>query len=725
MTSFKKQPFDFKTQYGLGFNPQDDEIVVDFFCGGGGAGTGLEIGLGRAVNVAKNHSPQAISMHTVNHPGAQHFTTDVFEGDPDTECGGKAVGWFHMSPDCTHHSQAAGGQPRKREIRNLSWIGLKWGGKKRPRVISLENVKQILQWGRLIAKRDKATGRVVTLDQVPHPTKKGKTTNRVAAPGEQVPVSNQFLVPDPKQRGRTWRRFVALLEGMGYVVEWKVIKACDFGAPTSRERLFMIARCDGQPIVWPEPTHAKNPVKGQQKWNTAADCIDFSDLGKSIFGRKKDLADATLRRVAKGMKKFVIDSPAPFIVPIANWSGESVQSAGEPLRTITSYPKGGAFSVVSPVIAPATHQGSDRINDPLDPLPTVTCANRGELTLISPVMVGAGGPVYAGHPVAADQPVGTIMTRSHRALASAWIVQAGHGEGSGANKRRSHGVNDICGPVGTVTASGGGQSVSAAVMIQANGGFNTVHAKDIRDPMTTVTNTGSQQQLVTATLVTNTTGHAPTGLDCPVPTVTTGQHHALTTAHLVHLRGNCDARDVGEPLHTISAGGQHHGLVSAFMERAFGGSIGQGLEGPAPTITAGGGGKSSLVSLTLSPEHEAGALRVAAFLISYYGTENVSACDAPAPTITTKDRLALVTVMVQGTPYVIVDICLRMLKPAELYKAQGFPADYIITHGADGNPFTITQQVHMCGNSVSPPPMAALARANDPWQITLQQREAA
>ena len=677
----KKHPFDFKTQYGLGFNPQDDEIVVDFFCGGGGAGTGLEMGLGRTVNVAKNHSPQAISMHIMNHPGAQHFTTDVFEGDPDTECGGKAVGWFHMSPDCTHHSQAAGGQPRKREIRNLSWIGLKWAGMKRPRVISLENVKQILQWGRLIAKRDKATGRVVKLG------------GDVAAPGEVVPVGQQFLIPDPKQRGRTWRRFVALLEGMGYVVEWKVIRACDFGAPTSRERLFMIARCDGQPIVWPEATHAKNPAKGQQKWKTAADCIDFTDLGKSIFGRKKDLAPATLRRVAKGIKKFVIDSAAPFIVPIANWSGESVQSAGEPLRTITSYPKGGAFSVVSPVIAPATHQGSDRINDPLEPLPTVTCANRGELTLISPLMVGAGGPEYSGKPVSVDQPTGTLMTQNHRALASTCIVQAGHGEGSGANKRRSHGVNDICGPVGTVTASGGGQSVSAAVMIQANGGFNTTHAKGMHEPMTTVTNTGSQQQ--------------------------------LAVANLVHLRGNCDARDVNDPLHTVSAGGQHHGLVSAFMERAFGGSVGQGLEEPAPTITAGGGGKSSLVSITLSPEHEAGALRVAAFLISYYGTENISACDAPAPTITTKDRLAMVTVMVKGTPYVIVDICLRMLKPSELYKAQGFPADYIIRHGADGKPFTKTQQVHMCGNSVSPPPMAALARANDPWRITEHQAKAA
>ena len=681
----KKHPFDFKMQYGLGFNPQDDEIVVDFFCGGGGAGTGLEMGLGRAVNVAKNHSAKAISMHSINHPGAKHFTTDVFEGNPDTECGGKAVGWFHMSPDCTHHSQAAGGQPRKREIRNLSWIGLKWAGKKKPRVISLENVKQILQWGRLIAKRDKATGRVIKLG------------GAIAAAGEVVPVDQQFLIPDPKQRGRTWRRFVALLEGMGYVVEWKVIRACDFGAPTSRERLFMIARCDGQPIVWPEPTHAKNPVKGQQKWKTAADCIDFTDLGKSIFGRKKDLAPATLRRVAKGMKKFVIDSAAPFIVPIANWSGEAVQSSVEPLRTITSFPKGGAFSVVSPVIAPATHQGSVRINDPLDPLPTVTCANRGELTLISPTLIQSGYGERPGQDPRVpglDQPLGTVVAGGVKhALASACIVQAGHGEGSGASKRRSHGVNDICGPVGTVTASGGGQSISAAVMIQANGGFNTTHAKDMLGPMTTVTNTGSQQQLV--------------------------------AANLVHLRGNCDARDVNDPLHTVSASGQHHGLVSAFMERAFGGSVGQGLNDPAPTITAGGGGKSSLVSLTLSPEHEAGALRVAAFLISYYGTENISACDSPAPTITTKDRLAMVTVMVRGTPYVIVDICLRMLKPSELYKAQGFPDDYIISHGADGKPFTKTQQVHMCGNSVSPPPMAALARANDPWRAAQQQAVAA
>jgi len=638
MSAFqKKNPLDFKTQYGLGFDPQDDEIVVDFFCGGGGAGTGLEIGLGRPVTVAKNHSPAAISMHTANHPTARHFTTDVFEGDPDEECQGRPVGWFHMSPDCTHHSQAAGGQPRKREIRNLSWIGLKWAGKKKPRVISLENVKQILQWGPLIAKRDKATGRVMKLD------------GAVAAIGEQVPVQQQFLVPDPKRRGITWRRFVHLLEGMGYQVEWRIIKACDFGAPTSRERLFMIARCDGQPIVWPEPTHAKNPAKGQQKWRTAADCIDWSVPSKSIFGRKKELAAATLRRVAKGMKKFVLDNPQPFIVPIANWSGELAQSADEPLRTVTSWPRGGSFAMASPVILPATHQGADRVNNPGDPLPTVTAANRGELMMASPVMVGAGGPVYAGKPVAADQPMGTLMTQSHRALASAHLVKF---------RFNSEGT-PVTEPVPTITSGGNykrpagaahAMGVCTAFIEQANGGFNTTPAKGADEPLTTVTNTGSQQRLVTASLAT--------------------------------LRRNCVGRPVDDLVPTMTAGAEHHALVE----------------------------------YKLSPEHEEGALRVAAFLISYYGTENISACDAPAPTVTTKDRLGLVTVFVKGTPYVIVDICLRMLQPHELYRAQGFPASYIIDKGADGKPFTKTEQVHMCGNSVSPPPMAALARANDPWR---------
>lgn len=647
MSAFQqKNHLDFKTQYGLGFDPQDDEIVVDFFCGGGGAGTGLEMGLGRPVTVAKNHSPAAISMHTANHPAARHFTTDVFEGDPDEECQGRAVGWFHMSPDCTHHSQAAGGQPRKREIRNLSWIGLKWAGKRKPRVISLENVKQILQWGPLIAKRDKATGRVMKLD------------GTVATVGERVPVQQQFLVPDPKRRGITWRRFVHLLEGMGYQVEWRIIKACDFGAPTSRERLFMIARCDGQPIVWPEPTHAKHPGKGQQKWRTAADCIDWSVPSKSIFGRKKDLAAATLRRVAKGMKKFVLDNPQPFIVPIANWSGELAQSADEPLRTVTSWPRGGSFAVASP---------------------TLVQTGYGKRAGQQPRVPGL------------DQPLGTVMAGGVKhALAAAHLVKF----------RFNSDGSPVTDPVPTITSGGNykrpagaahARGVCTAFIEQANGGFNATPARGMDDPMSTVTNTGSQQRLVTAHLATLRNGSTGQKAVDPLGTITAGEHHALVGANLLHLRGNCDARDIDEPLHTVSAGGTHHGLVE----------------------------------YKLSPEHEEGALRVAAFLISYYGTENTSAADAPAPTVTTKDRLGLVTVFVKGTPYVIVDICLRMLQPHELYRAQGFPASYIIDKGADGKPFTKTEQVHMCGNSVSPPPMAALARANDPWRSVESNARAA
>ncbi|MNZ50572.1 C-5 cytosine-specific DNA methylase [compost metagenome] len=517
MSSFqKKNHLDFKTQYGLGFDPQDDEIVVDFVCGGGGAGTGLEMGLGRPVTVAKNHSSAAISMHTANHPAARHFTTDVFDGDPDEECQGRPVGWFHISPDCTHYNQAAGGQPRKREIRNLSWIGLKWAGKKKPRVISLENVKQILQWGPLMAKRDKATGRVMKLD------------GTVAAVGERVPVQQQFLVPDPKRCGITWRRFVHLLEGMGYQVEWRIIKACDFGAPTSRERLFMIARCDGQPIVWPEPTHAKNPAKGQQKWRTAADCIDWNVPSKSIFGRKKELAAATLRRVAKSMKKFVLDNPQPFIVPISNWSGELAQSAHEPLRTMTSWPRGGSFAMASPVILPATHQGTDRVNNPGDPLPTVTAANRGELMIASPVMVGAGGPMYAGKPVAADQLMGTLMTQSHRALASGHLVKF---------RFNSEGAA-ITGPVPTITSGGNYKrpagaahaiGVRTAFIEQATADSTPHQPRAQTSRLTTVTNTGSQQRLVTASLATLRRNCVGRAVDEPVPMMTAATPYSSTS----------------------------------------------------------------------------------------------------------------------------------------------------------------------------------------------------
>ncbi|MBU2739583.1 DNA cytosine methyltransferase [Acidithiobacillus concretivorus] len=544
------------SQFILGIN---EEITVDLFAGGGGMSTSIEQAIGRYVDVAVNHNAEAISMHEANHPQTRHYIGDVFEVDPRAASDGRAVGLLHLSPDCTHHSQASGGQPRDRKTRALSWVGKRWAGQVKPRVITLENVKQILQWGPLVAKRDKTTGRVLKLD------------GTVAEPGEVVPLRQQYLVPDKKKIGRTWQAFVSQLRDMGYAVEWKILCAADFGAPTTRERLFMVARCDGEPICWPEPTHTKVKTKGKKLWRSAAECIDWSIPCPSIFEREKPLAEATLRRIARGLKKYVLDSADPFIVPIAHYNGrDACQSAQEPLRTVTAYPKGGTFAVASPV-----------------------------------------------------------------------LVQTGYGERAGQAPRSL----DLDAPLGTVVAG--------------------------------------------------------------------GTKHALVSAYLAHLRGHCDARDVEDPLMTISAGGQHHGVVSAFLSRQFGASIGHGADTPLGTVTAGGGGKSAVVECALSPNDEAAALRVAAFLVRYYGEGGqLGNLHDPMATITTKDRLALVTVHVEGTPYVIVDMGLRMLQPRELYRAQGFPDTYIIEHGHDGRKFSKSAQVRMCGNSVSPPPAVALIRAN-------------
>lgn len=705
------------------------EIIVDLFAGGGGVSEGVEEALGFPPHVAVNHNDHALSMHRVNHPFTRHHIADVFEICPKGVVAfhRRPVGALHLSPDCTHHSQASGGQPRDRKIRALSWVAVRWAGQVKPRVITLENVKQILKWGPLIAKRDEATGRVIKLitETV---NGKDKTRQVVADPGERVPLQQQFLVPDPKRIGKTWNRFVRTLEAMGYQVETRKIVAADLGAGTTRERLYMIARCDGQPIVWPEPTRAKNPAKGQQRWKPAADCIDWSIHCPSIFGRKKPLALATMKRIAKGMKRYVLDSADPFIVPIAHYNGsEPVHSVREPLRTVTAFPKGGSFAVAAPTIVPATHQGDHRVHDPKDPLPTITGAHRGELMAVMPYMVQAGHgegtqekPRHSHGIKDIMDPLGTIVASGGgHAIAAATLVQTGYGEREGQSAR----CLDIEKPLGTVVAGGGkhalasahlvkfrGDSIgtsiddpvptitsgagakrpagaahalglSTAYLMQANGGFNTTPGHDVREPMSTITNSGSQQQVVTAFLSSYYTDDSNRcrSPESPVSTITTANRVGVVAAHLAHLRGNCDARDLDDPLQTVSAAGQHHAVVE----------------------------------YRLSPEDEAGALRVAAFLMEYYSEGGQwSDLRDPINTITTKDRLALVTVTIKGTPYVIVDIGLRMLTPRELYRAQGFREDYIIDHGHDGRKFTKDQQVRMVGNSVPPDVIAAIYRAN-------------
>ncbi|MEN2387978.1 DNA cytosine methyltransferase [Comamonas sp. A7-5] len=575
------------------------KLVIDLFAGGGGASTGIEQAIGRPVDDAINHDADAIGMHTINHPQTRHHRADIREVCPRTVTGGRPVGLLHASPDCTHHSQALGGQPRSTEIRSLAWIVIRWAGVTRPDVITLENVEQMLHWSRLIAKRDPATGRVITLDKITDVN--GKTTYRVADPGERVPRRNQFLVPDKNQLGKTWDRFVQSLRDLGYKVEWRVICNADLGSHSTRTRLYMIARCDGLPIIWPEKTHAKKPVGKLKPHMPAADCIDWSIPGASIFGRKKDLAEATMRRIAHGMQKYVIGSKDPFIAPAAAHAA-----------FITKF-----------------NTGSVGV-DLREPVPTVTAGGNPvrpgtgtTIGLIAASLVQMGyGEREGQEPRALDlrQALGTVVAGGNKfATASAYLVQAGHGEGSGNTKRRSHGANDIRGPIGTITASGGGQSLATAFMVQANGGFNTTPARDLREGMSTVTTSGSQQQLITA----------------------------------------------------------------------------------------------KLEQQTLSPEHEAGALRCAAFLMRYHGSGGQwSDLREPVTTITTRDRLALVTVWLKGEPWVIVDITLRMLVPRELYNAQDFPPNYIIDRTAAGKPLTKTAQVRMAGNSVSPLPMRLIVAAN-------------
>lgn len=254
------------------------ELLVDLFAGGGGASTGIELATGRYVDIAINHDPAAIAMHKVNHPNTKHYLENVWEVDPREATQGRPVGLMWASPDCKHFSKAKGGKPVDKNIRGLAWVIVKWAKLVRPKVIIMENVEEFKTWGPLIDN-----------------------------------------MPDPKRKGETFGQFVKALKRFGYKVDWRELRACDYGAPTIRKRLFLIARCDGEKIVWPEPTHGDPDtleVKAGllEPWHTAADIIDWTLDCPSIFERKRPLAENTMRRIAKGIQKFVIENPNPFIV---------------------------------------------------------------------------------------------------------------------------------------------------------------------------------------------------------------------------------------------------------------------------------------------------------------------------------------------------------------------------------------------------------------------------
>ena len=500
--------------------PLADEMVIDLFAGGGGASTGIEQAIGRPVDIAVNHAPDAVSLHQANHPQTLHYVSDVFEVEPLAVTQGRPVGLLWASPDCKHFSKAKGGKPVSKRVRGLAWVVVKWAKLVRPRIICLENVEEFQTWGPL------------------------------AADGR----------PCPNRKGSTFARWKAQLVALGYVVEHRELRACDYGAPTIRKRLFLVARCDGQPIVWPTPTHAAKPAKGSglKPWRTAAECIDWTIPCPSIFERQRPLADATLRRIAHGVMRYVVDAAQPYIVRI-----------------------------------------------------------------------GQTGHGDAGKVRGIHEPVSTVTTKAEHLLCSPTLVQTGYGERAGQAPR----VPGLDKPLGTIVAG------------------------------------AAKHALVAAFLAKHYTGVVGSALPAPLGTVTTQDHHSLVAAHILTNTTGHPGAAADDPLRTVTTGGHH--------------------------------------------------AEVRAFLTAYYGSDQDTPLQDPMHTITTKPRFGLV--MVEGQPYAIADIGMRMLQPRELYTAQGFPASYIIDRGHDGRTLPKDAQVRMCGNSVCPPLARAIVAANYSERVALRR----
>ncbi|WP_127506154.1 DNA cytosine methyltransferase [Paenibacillus humicus] len=462
------------------------ELIIDNFAGGGGASTGIEIAIGRSVDVAINHDPDAIAMHEANHPESKHYCESVWEVDPREVAAGRPVGLVWLSPDCKHFSKAKGGKPVQKNIRGLAWVAVRWAATVKPRVIMLENVEEFKTWGPLL--------------------KDG--------------------YPDPKQKGRTFNCFVNALRRLGYKVDWRELRACDYGAPTIRKRLFLAARCDGRPIEWPEPTHGdpeSEAVKSGRllPWRTAAEIIDWSIPCKSIFGRSKPLADNTERRIARGIQRFVIDAERPFIAPYAliqmgygDPEGRRVLDLNKPIGTVTA--GGNKFALAAAHIT--KFRGGATGHSAVEPLHTVTSGAGSArpagaahaLGLVTAFIAKHYGGNYSGAGVEMEEPLPTVTTKDYNSLVTAHIARHfGQSVGSAAEE-----------PVGTVTAGGGGKS-------------------------------------------------------------------SLVTSHLIKLRGTCaDGQPVTEPMPTITAGGMHVGEVRAFLLKYYGSADnGQMLTDPLHTVT--------------------------------------------------------------------------------------------------------------------------------------------
>lgn len=711
------------------------ELIIDNFAGGGGTSTGLEAAFGRPVDIAINHDPEALAMHAINHPHTQHLCESVWDVDPIAVTSNQPVGLVWLSPDCKHFSKAKGGTPVAKHIRGLAWVGMRWVAKCKPRVLMLENVEEFQTWGPLLVGAD-GTAR-----------------------------------PDPARKGKTFESFVRQLRAHGYVVDWRELRACDNGAPTIRKRLFLIARRDGLPITWPEQTHAaptdRRVLAGKLlPHRTAAECIDFTLPAASIFDRKKPLATNTQRRVAKGLWRHVLATASPFIVNTANSKttgrAPNTWTPEEPLRTITS---SNGFAAVAPTFAPynsfapsgaaaeplpqrepagavenRSRAGRDLSEMPgstassatyITPLRGTTEAHLGAHDVLAPLStVAASGThhaLVAGHitkfntgavGTSLDEPLATITaggtpkrpsTGITQGLVGAHMVTIGYGERPGQDAR----TQGMHGPLGTAVAGGVKQGLVAAHLVDMGHGEGACGTKrfshgvrDVRIPLGTCTASNPPSALVTACLEQANGGFYDGDgrpVHAPASTITSsGAQQRLITAYAVkYYSSGGQWQGLGEPMHTLPTKGRM-GLVQAVQVSAD----------------------------SLAPEHRARARQCAELLHQHLPEHFPTPAD-------------MVLMWHAGSWWAMVDITLRMLKPKELFKAQGFPEGYVIHEipnpallFKDGKqaahplqvpriPLTATAQVRMCGNSVSPPQAEALVRANFGHEAQIYGRAAA
>lgn len=658
------------------------ELFIDYFAGGGGASQGIKLATGRSPDIAVNHDPDAIAMYTANHKrrGVKILQDDVFNVKLPQLVQGRKVGGFWASPDCRDFSRAKGGQPVSRRVRGLAWSVIKVAKQVRPRVIFLENVCEFEEWGPLIPRiacqgcdwkgtEGQAT-LVRTCRQCPR-----CSSRKLRLTGD--------LVRDPDRLGLTFKIWLGKLKALGYQVEHRKINACDYGAGTKRKRLCLIARCDGEPIVWPDPTHGPREKLGQRSlfgpklkpYRSAAEFLQWDIPCPSIFDRKRPLKPKSQWRTAKGLLRYVLDNPKPFIIGLGGpeYSAKP-QSVDQPLGTIT---KENHRAIVAPHIVPMTHNGERRCHSVEEPLPTITAAQRGEFSLAMPV-----------------------------------LVQMGYGERDGQEAR----VLDLYEPLGTIVAGGQKHGLAAASLLKFYGG---VVGQSVEQPLGTITAI-DHHAFLAATLLKFRGDSAGADLGEPLPTITSGAGaarpagapHALgiATDWLVQFNhGDKQWNSVEEPLGTITTQGRKFYAGCAYLNKFFG-SGGQWQGADEPLHTATSKARFAIVQVTtgewcFTPDGIERRKQVAKWAIDQLGMDAVKDHLLWVHDPETGETFPLLTAKADGVRYLIADIGLRMLKPRELARCQGFEDSYKLS----GN---TTKDVARIGNSVSPYMSRALVAAN-------------